>query len=825
VLLPLSYSNAEVDPTTGLTLNATGNILNLGGGLPWSGTVTGSAGGYSGGSTPAYNPSTGNLIFGYTQKTVSQSIAISQALANAGTGIELAGYKYQWQVQNDLYNSGSNRGTLTGNVSLTGRTGNVLESFNYDYNYNLPSFTTFKGTQLFNNRYDTTSASNITVSFTGKDQNFWAGYYGPRVHVDSFSLLYTTNPCATNPAYSTTCSGFSSVVTTPELFDTSRWGSSVNQAVAINTALTNGGIGATVHGFKYSFDYSIGQSWSGCTATNQDGSCSWYMDIPASVKLTASMTNSSNQSLYQKNYSLTGDGTSGTVSGQYLLSSSLNQTALGSIRLAGSSMGTGSSLGNFSSNIMYTPDPCANNPLYSNSCTGYNAAFAKQFIPSPTQAAAPPPEAASAPPDPANPAPQPAGQGPQPAGPQLAQAGPAPADQPPGQQQPQQQGQQPPPPGPASNSPASNASPSATNPQPKPGDVQVAGSNKSSGGSSSGGGSGPSALAMSVVSNVQAKVNATEKATVQQANEAAATATAQAVQMAESVAGSAQATSIASSMSSTTTTSSSSSKTTNTQSSSGTFSIQSSAQASISSSSALKPYTPSTDSTSSVASSESSVTTLKPYTPPVLSFDNSNNSSVVPGLDIIRNNNNTSTQVAMVQPQVTSQPLQAPQQYQPPVQMYQAPAQITQPAVNYSLTEPSTFNFDTGKKQEATTVTEVEIVKNDGYKIGGQNVLNDYMSSQTYMSLQGLEQTSDGQVKRNVQPNEVAGGVDIASIATQPKGYDVYGQMTLKDASFYKVEDIYKGQTTVDNVRLLRGLQRGSDRLHQEMVDQQYKGN
>jgi hypothetical protein len=157
--------------------------------------------------------------------------------------------------------------------------------------------------------------------------------------------------------------------------------------------------------------------------------------------------------------------------------------------------------------------------------------------------------------------------------------------------------------------------------------------------------------------------------------------------------------------------------------------------------------------------------------------------------------------------------------------MYQAPAQITQPAVNYSLTEPSTFNFDTGKKQEATTVTEVEIVKNDGYKIGGQNVLNDYMSSQTYMSLQGLEQTSDGQVKRNVQPNEVAGGVDIASIATQPKGYDVYGQMTLKDASFYKVEDIYKGQTTVDNVRLLRGLQRGSDRLHQEMVDQQYKGN
>jgi len=448
---------------------------------------------------------------------------------------------------------------------------------------------------------------------------------------------------------------------------------------------------------------------------------------------------------------------------------------------------------------MYTPDPCANNPLYSTSCTGYNAAFAKQFIPSPTQATAPPPESVNAPPDPANTSPQPAGQGFQPAGPQLAQAGPAPADQPPGQQQ-QQQGSQPPPPGPASNSPVTSAAPSANNPQPKPGDVQVAGSNKSNGGGS-GGGSGPSALAMSVVASVQSKVNATEKATVQQANEAAATATAQAVQMAESVAGSAQATSIASNMTTTSSTTSSSKSVTN-QNGSGTFSLQTNTQTSVVSSS-----------------------TLKPYTPAVEVVDNSSNSSVVPGLDIVRINSSASTQIAMVQPQVTSQPLQAPQQYQPPVQMYQATAQVTQPAVNYSLTEPSTFNFDTGKKQEASTITEVEIVRNDGFKIGSQNPLNDYMNQQPYMSLMGNEVTSDGMVKRNVQPNEVAGSVDIASMSTQPKGYDVYSQMTLKDASFYKVEDIYKNQRTIDNVRLLRGLQSGSDRLHQEMVDQQYKGN
>jgi hypothetical protein len=211
-----SINSQTVDPTTGLTISSTGNVLNLGGGLPWSGTVTGAAGGTSGGSTPAYNPSTGNIIFGYTTQTVSQSVAINTALANAGTGIQISGYKYSWQINNDLSNSGGNRGTLTGNVSLVGSSGSILESFNYDYSKeNLPAFKTYSGTQFFNSRYDTTTASSLTVSFTGKDQNFWAGYYGPRVHVDDLSLLYTVkptpvvvDPCISDPLSSPACPGY-----------------------------------------------------------------------------------------------------------------------------------------------------------------------------------------------------------------------------------------------------------------------------------------------------------------------------------------------------------------------------------------------------------------------------------------------------------------------------------------------------------------------------------------------------------------------------------------------------------------------------------------
>lgn len=76
-------------------------------------------------------------------------------------------------------------------------------------------------------------------------------------------------------------------------------------------------------------------------------------------------------------------------------------------------------------------------------------------------------------------------------------------------------------------------------------------------------------------------------------------------------------------------------------------------------------------------------------------------------------------------------------------------------------------------------------------------------------------------VNRNAQPNDAAGGRDIGSIATTPVGFDSYMQLALRDGNFYKPHEVYRGQVNVDNQRALRQL--SSDRLHREMVDQQYK--
>ena len=93
----------------------------------------------------------------------------------------------------------------------------------------------------------------------------------------------------------------------------------------------------------------------------------------------------------------------------------------------------------------------------------------------------------------------------------------------------------------------------------------------------------------------------------------------------------------------------------------------------------------------------------------------------------------------------------------------------------------------------------------------------------TKHNLNDMQTTVTGpSVNAKTQDNDAAGGVTISAIATMPPGYDLYTSLTIKDATFYKSEEVYRGQRNVDNQRLLRGLTGASDRVHQEMVDMQY---
>jgi len=190
----------------------------------WVGTVAGQNGGFSGGNTPAFNAGTNTIIFGYITASATQTIAINQALAAAGTGLKIGGYSYAWSIENDPLSG--QYGTLMGTVSLKDSAGSTLQSYNYNYNTYTTGFENKSGTQWFPQDYSLSTVSDLVVSFSGKDARFWAGYYGPRVRSPSIKLEYTVDLCASNPLSDPSCPGYQAAYTTQQcsinpLFDPS----------------------------------------------------------------------------------------------------------------------------------------------------------------------------------------------------------------------------------------------------------------------------------------------------------------------------------------------------------------------------------------------------------------------------------------------------------------------------------------------------------------------------------------------------------------------------------------------------------------------------
>jgi hypothetical protein len=120
--------------------------------------------------------------------------------------------------------------------------------------------------------------------------------------------------------------------------------------------------------------------------------------------------------------------------------------------------------------------------------------------------------------------------------------------------------------------------------------------------------------------------------------------------------------------------------------------------------------------------------------------------------------------------------------------------------------------------------SEVEMLQTQVAAFGSRagNPLSEIIPQQQFEMMQTSIVQPGSSVNRNVLPNELAGSIDIASMASIPTGFNAYS-IVLKDSVFYEPKEVYKNQRTVDNARVLRGLTGGSDALHQRMIDLQYK--
>jgi hypothetical protein len=357
LLLALVVSSVSADQTANLITNT------------WSGAVnyTGTGGGYSGGSTPGYNASTNTVYFGYNQGTVAQTIAINNALQ--GSGVQVGGVNYGMTY----LNGGDAYGTLSMAVKVTSNTGSTLQNYTHSFNTINPAWQQFSQTQTFTNPYDLANLGNVSMSITGKDSRWWAGYYGPQVKNAYMNLTYTVDPCVANPAYSPSCPNYNTVnvsnnlVPNPGGYAVS--GGTIDQSYAINQALALSGAGVMIHGFQWGYQANANSPYCafwllGC----------WDQRTP-SVTTDVSITNSTGNTLYS--VSRTYQNSYNTTSYSYLFPSSKNLLSLGRFNFSATTNDQ-AYIGDMWSRALYTPDPCTVNPLSSTSCPLYQQAFLEQ---------------------------------------------------------------------------------------------------------------------------------------------------------------------------------------------------------------------------------------------------------------------------------------------------------------------------------------------------------------------------------------------------------------------------------------------------------------
>ena len=188
-----------------------------------------------------------------------------------------------------------------------------------------------------------------------------------------------------------------------------------------------------------------------------------------------------------------------------------------------------------------------------------------------------------------------------------------------------------------------------------------------------------------------------------------------------------------------------------------------------------------------------------------------------------------------LQPPVFSNPITASAvPYQPPVQTQSSDNRLSESSQQRELTTSSNQTFALLPPQAVTSevqqtaittttvlpVTQVDLPQTQANFLNDKtNPINSILEARTVMPEQERNSTNTQQVKSNVQDNDAAAGVSIDSIARTPVGFNSY-MVALSDANFYAPKEIYRNQKNVDNARALRQL--ASDRLHQQMVDQQY---
>lgn len=212
LLFSSSYSNAQSFTGDLLEDSATNWTGNFGTGY-WGGSRV--PAGALPPSIPNRIPSDTGFVWGGADEIISTTIAINTALAAAG--VQVNGFSYAWRVKNgnaNLFATQPGIDDFEITVDVLDSNGNIYQTYTYDYSYS-HNWTTHSGAETFPDLFLPPSYfSDINIYAQGSDSANWAGRYGPEFNVDvsELRLLFSPNPCHTNPLYDPQCQGYATAL-------------------------------------------------------------------------------------------------------------------------------------------------------------------------------------------------------------------------------------------------------------------------------------------------------------------------------------------------------------------------------------------------------------------------------------------------------------------------------------------------------------------------------------------------------------------------------------------------------------------------------------
>ena len=153
-----------------------------------------------------------NLNFSYGSTYVYQQPWVASVLPDNGTGLIVRGYDFSFLAKNGNGWDDGRTDYLYALVRFWDTTGgrgtdNLLARADYNLTYQF-NWTQFTLSETWATPLSAGQIGQVQYGFLGRDNNGWAGPYGPEITNISFSLRYSIDPCVSDPLWSPTCSGY-----------------------------------------------------------------------------------------------------------------------------------------------------------------------------------------------------------------------------------------------------------------------------------------------------------------------------------------------------------------------------------------------------------------------------------------------------------------------------------------------------------------------------------------------------------------------------------------------------------------------------------------